>query len=101
MILRLLCIFISAFGATFAHADVSLGDVANAMMVPTNMMSTTLIDIAYILGVALFLSGLAQYREHRNNPGGVPFLRPLILLILGVIVFCIPWIAKLSPAAYL
>ncbi len=46
--------------------------------------------VFYIVGIALLLSALIQYKQHRDNPMAVPISKPIVLLLLGVIAILLP-----------
>lgn len=77
-------------------ADVSLGDIADTLMVPTAMI-TKLIDVTcYIIGITFILVSMAQYKIHRQSPKLVPLTTPITLVILGVIALLIPYVTTLT-----
>lgn len=72
-------------------AGASFGDVADNLMKPTELITKVVMVICYIVGVALLLTALAQYKMHRQNPKLVPLSTPVVLVILGVLALLIPY----------
>ena len=84
-----------------AYATNSLGELSDRMMTPVSVLTSGLCNISLVIGISLLFGALIQYRNHKNNPGQVPFSRPIFLLIFGLILTGLPLIAKFSESSYL
>ncbi len=78
----------------------SLGDSADSLLNMTAMVTKLMHIACYIIGVALILGSVAQYKNHRQNPKLVPLGTPITLLILGVIAVLIPYGSKMFGESY-
>lgn len=90
--IALLLVPVMAFGMS------SIGDVANNLMGPTSIV-TKFVDIAcYIIGLVFIMMSIAQYKIHRQSPKLVPLMTPILLLVLGIIALCIPYVTQKPEA---
>lgn len=46
--------------------------------------------ICLVIGISLIFSSFIQYHQHRMNKLLVPISRPIVLLILGIVLCCVP-----------
>lgn len=77
-----------------AFAAQSIGDVATNLLGPTSIL-TKFVDIAcYIIGLVFIMMSIAQYKIHRQSPKLVPLMTPVLLVVLGVIALCIPYVTR-------
>lgn len=81
------------------YADVSLGEASENIIGVLSSFQELAFKACYILGSALLLGALIQYRQHRNNPTEVRLSQPVFLLILGLVVILIPFLVKISAGA--
>ncbi|BBB15909.1 Dot/Icm secretion system protein IcmD [Candidatus Rickettsiella viridis] len=91
----------SFFMSMNVYAANSLGELTDRMMLPFSVLTSALYNISLAIGIALLFGALIQYKNHKNNPGQVPFSRPITLLIFGVVLIVLPILAKLSESAHL
>lgn len=75
-------------------SQVGLGQVAGNAADATDILTNVLCDIFYLIGVAFVVASIIQFREHRNNPQQTPLIRPVLLLIIGLIIGLFPLIVK-------
>lgn len=83
----------------FANSD-SVGDVAESLMGPAEIVTKLLLLTCYIVGFALIMVALTQYKIHRESPKLVPLTTPITLLILGLITVLIPYGTKMYGETY-
>lgn len=76
-------------------AAFSIGDAAQNLMVPTEILTKLLLISCYIIGIALILGAIVQYKIHRQSPKLVPLTTPITLLILGLVSVFIPYGTKM------
>jgi intracellular multiplication protein IcmD len=90
--------FVSYAAATTIPGP-SIGQMAQSVLVPVDIMTQLLYKIFYILGAVLVVGSGIQYKAHRDNPQQVPINRPIFLLIIGLVLLAVPFVAQLSSAA--
>ena len=90
---KIFCSALLAFVPMVALADNSIGDVAQNLMAPTEVVTKLMLVACYVIGVALILVGLAQYKIHLQSPKLVPLTTPIALLILGTVALLIPYVS--------
>ncbi len=79
----------------------SLGDAAIKALEPVSVFTATLYNICYILGTLFLLGSIIRFKEYRENPSQTPISRPLTVLLFGLVLFAVPFIAKLSTSSHL
>lgn len=79
-----------------AFSQVGLGDVAGNATGATDILSSVLSDIFLVIGIAFVVASVVQFREHRDNPQQTPLIRPIMLLIIGLIIGSFPLFVKWS-----
>jgi len=84
-------LIISGFAVTAYAQQQTLGDLANRVMIPISGLEEVLYTICYIIGGAITVGSLVQFKLHRDNPSQVRLSTPLLLLILGLALVLIPW----------
>ena len=66
---------------------------------PLSIFAKLIYAVCYILGTLFLVSGLVQYKQHRQNPQQVRISTPIFLVILGLGLFAFPWLLGLSQAS--
>ena len=77
----------------------SVGQTAGNILVPVNALTNVIYNICYIVGVAFVLGSVIRFKEYRENPSQTPISRPIVMAIFGLVIFVIPFIAKLSSGS--
>ncbi|MGE3320077.1 MAG: hypothetical protein AB7I18_12360 [Candidatus Berkiella sp.] len=78
----------------------SIGDAADSLMTPVAIMTKLSLLACYIIGIALILASIAQYKIHRQSPKLVPLTTPITLLLLGLTAVGIPYATNLFGESY-
>lgn len=86
--------------AVNSSSGTSLGAAADSLMTPVAIMTKLSLLACYIIGIALILASVAQYKIHRQSPKLVPLTTPITLLLLGLIAVGIPSAANLFGDSY-
>ncbi len=86
-LLLMLPFTLQASGGTHA----SLGEAADNLMTPVSFMTKLALLACYIIGIALLLAAIAQYKIHRQSPKLVPLTTPITLLVIGLTALGIPY----------
>lgn len=87
--------------APFAlQAENSLGEAADSLMTPVSIMTKLALLACYIIGIALLLASIAQYKIHRQSPKLVPLTTPITLLLLGLTAIAIPYASNMFGETY-
>lgn len=84
---------------TASGSSHSVAQVSTDLLQPIGLFTKTLYNICYIIGAMMLVGSIVQYRDHRNNPSQVPFSRPIILLLLGLLLILLPIIGQLSASS--
>ena len=93
----LLIIFVTS---AFAQ-DESLGELSEQVLVPIGYLSNIFNYVCWIVGTALVLSGVIQYKGHRKNPVQVRLSRVIVFWILGLFLIALPFIGHLAGVTFL
>ena len=75
---------------TSAYAAPQDENVAGNLTQITSVFTGVFSGVFYIIGIMLFMAGVLQYREFRNNPSQTPLSRVIVLLISGILVGFFP-----------
>ncbi len=81
-------------------ADISLGEASTNLMTPVSFITKLALLSCYIIGIALVLASIAQYKIHRQSPKLVPLTTPITLLILGLTAIGIPYATNMFGDSY-
>lgn len=77
-------------------ADPSLGEVSQGLMEPVELVTDLALFACYIVGIALMIGGIMQYRMHRQNPKQVPLTTPIFFEIIGLFLILLPYLAQVG-----
>lgn len=66
------------------------GQVTGNVMSLAHNVGAIASGLCLILGVALFLGALVQYKQHRRNKLQTPISKPIFLAVLGIVLVLIP-----------
>lgn len=77
-----------------AFSQVGLGQVAGNATTATDLMTSVLCDIFYVIGIAFVVASVVKFREHRDNPSQTPLMRPVMFLIIGLLIGVFPFIIQ-------
>lgn len=78
----------------------SLGELADNIYAPTAFVTKFVEFGCYAVGIALALAGIMQIKNHQQNPKLVPLSTPIILFIISLILFILPFITKQGGASW-
>ena len=82
-----------------SYALVTFGESAGNIMRPMSVATNAIYGLCYIIGTAFFLGGLVQYRNYRRNPQQVRFGTVILLIVTGIILVVLPFLAKFSSSS--
>lgn len=88
-------IVLGVFFPLVSFAIPSIGEAAENILVPTEILTKLVLLTCYILGAIFIFMAFAQYRVHRQSPKLIPLTTPILLFILGVICALIPLSSKI------
>lgn len=91
---NLLCLLLMlpfSLQASGGGSHASLGEAADNLMTPVSFMTKLALLACYIIGIALLLAAIAQYKIHRQSPKLVPLTTPITLLVIGLTALGIPY----------
>lgn len=84
---------------TSASYAKDVDQVINNILDPVSAFTDAFYKISYALGFLLIAGSVVQYNMHRKNPVQVKLSNVICLLIIGIVVFCLPFIVKLSSSS--
>lgn len=87
---KILLLTLISLISTVCYAKSSLGDVAGSLSGGATIISEILIAACVVVGICLLGTAVTHYQIHRNNPKLVPLMTPLLYLILGLLLSCLP-----------
>jgi len=73
--------------------------VINDVLDPAAGLTKLIYILCYIAGAGFLAGAVLQYKYHRDNPQQVRLSTPILLLILGLVLVCLPLLTKLSSAS--
>lgn len=76
-----------------------VGQVVNNILSPVSAFTAAFYKICYAMGILLIIGSGVQYRMYRKNPVQIRLGNVFFLLLVGIVVFCLPFVAKLSNSA--
>lgn len=85
--------------AKAATTPLTLGQASNKVLEPVSVLADVMYKICYVLGSTLVLGSFIQYKAHRDNPSQVRLSQPIFLLIVGLVLIALPYLAQYSDAA--
>lgn len=92
------CTLLCFYGAAFADANKSIGDIAANIMTSFKQLGQLMFAIAYLSGFGFTLSAIFKFKQHKDNPTQIPVSTPLSLLMVGIILIFLPGI--ILPSGY-
>lgn len=92
--MRFIFVLISLSGIVFAKPYVTTKpkgpvDVMNDM---SDFVTSTLLDITFVAGLAMVAAGIYHYMRYRENPMEVPISKPITFVVLGCILMILQYI---------
>jgi hypothetical protein len=85
-------------GMAFADNIGSLGEVANNLVEPINLLSGFIGTASLIVGICCLFGAFLRYMQYRVNPLVSPLGTVFVLLIMGIVLLCLPFIYKLTES---
>lgn len=76
----------------------SIGQFAGQLIEPVTILSNFISSGSFIVGVMLLVSALMRFMQYRVNPLASPLGTVLILLVLGIMLICLPFVYLLTGA---
>jgi fucose 4-O-acetylase-like acetyltransferase len=87
---RILVLFLAYFPLTaFAVTAGEISDMVTYIMGEISVLANV---IAFMTGTAFCISALIKFQEYRRSPQYMPVSRPIMELIIGIILFALPFI---------
>lgn len=84
-----------AVGSTYVFAEAA-GDSQNLASIADNVRKNLaavvnlIYGIAFLAGIAFFLTGLVKFKAHKDNPTQVPLSAPLVLISISACLMFLP-----------
>ena len=87
--------------APAAYATIEDGQVSKSLMGMFGGIGSMFSGICLIIGIGLIFASFIQYRQHRLNKLLVPISKPIVLLLLGIFLACIPLLGEYTQGGQL
>ncbi len=81
--------------SVFVWADPSIGDASNNLYEPVSVLTMAMSWACYVIGAALCIGAIAQFRIHLQSPKLTPLMTPIVMVICGVILILLPYFSLL------
>lgn len=96
--MRLLITFLFILIPSIVHADelAGIGKVALNILEPVNIVSDFIGSASIIIGVTALFAALLRYMQYRVNPLAAPASSVVLLLIIGIVLLCLPFVYLLT-----
>jgi hypothetical protein len=87
-----ICLSVLLFTKTISAY--AYGEVTGNVMSLAHNVGSIASGVCLILGIALFLGALVQYKQHRRNKLQTPISKPIVLAILGIVLVLVPMLGQ-------
>lgn len=91
-------LFVFVYAGIAYGYGTGLGDITGNLLGPAQGLGHMMNAVCYVLGLGFLLTGLLQYKYHRENPQQVKISTPIVLVFLGIILIALPFIAMMSES---
>lgn len=81
-------------GANDPHQTIST--IATNVTTHVNAIANILSISAYIAGVGFALSGILQFKTHKENPQQVPLSKPVMMIIIAAALLFLPTVLTIA-----
>lgn len=81
---------------TNTNPRAGIGLVAGNLMEPVGVLSDFVHSACFIIGGSFLFACIIKYFEHRRSPLMVPISTVVFLLIAGIILICLPFVAYIT-----
>ncbi len=87
--------FLIAELAWAEHANApNLGVVAERLTVGANVITQVMLGICIVMGIGFLGLSFVHYKGHRQNPKLIPLGKPVMYVVLGLVLLCIPFLEE-------
>lgn len=86
----------TAYADFTSPAATGVGEVADHMMDPVGLMADFVNSACFIIGGAFLFASLIKYIEHKRSPLMVPISTVIFLVIAGIILVGLPFLAFIA-----
>jgi len=80
-------------------AAVSMTEISSNVFNFASNLSVLIYKLCYVIGIALLVGSMMQFKEHRDRPGQIHMSQPVAMLLLGLSLIALPILAGYSEAA--
>lgn len=75
---------------------VGIGRIAENILQPVNIVSDFICTASMIVGICSLFGAFLKYMQHRVNPLVAPMSTIVILLVIGIVLTCLPFVYLLT-----
>lgn len=97
-IILLIMLYVMPYVALAATQPAGIGGFAKGLIEPVEILSNFISTGCFIIGIMLLMSALLRYLQYRVNPLASPIGTVFILLFLGIVLICLPFLYLLLGA---
>ena len=90
VILKLL--LISSLIPSLAYAQKDLSHITGVLSGGASVLGDLMLFAAFVIGIALALFSIIQFKMHLQNPKFIPLINPIFYLVLGLILILLPFL---------
>ena len=96
-VLKLLKIILTLTPATvIADQYPTISTMAASITTQVNAIANLLSISAYIAGVGFALSGILQFKTHKENPQQVPLSKPIVMILIAAALLFLPSVLTIA-----
>jgi len=74
----------------------TISTVATSITTQVNAIANLLSISAYIAGIGFTLSGILQFKTHKENPQQVPLSKPVVMIIIAAALLFLPTVLTIA-----
>ena len=96
--LKLACLLAYPAILLASSSPTGIGSVATNILEPVSLISDFIHSACFILGGAFLFASLIKYIEHRRNPLMTPISTVVFLVIAGIVLILLPFLAYFAES---
>ena len=79
----------------FAANEPTIASIAEKLISGISVLTRFMMVVCMAVGVGFVIVSITTYKAHRANPKFVPLDRPVMYLVLGVVIFAVPFLGNI------
>ena len=90
----LITLFLALLSTTLFAAN-TIGDAAGNLYAPVSALTMLMEWACYVVGAALLIGAVMQFRIHFQNPKLTPLFTPILMTLIGIGLILLPYFSLL------